>query len=131
VSVANPADFSNPLCEAPLDGRALSTSGVREQHFERDGRTYSHLIDPTAHGLETAAPLRQVLQVTVLAPTSMLADALSTAMFLLGHDRGGIALEQFSGCSALWIYFDPTGIKCQDHNWPVHGFLPWKEGNHG
>lgn len=131
VNVANPADSSVPLCDVPLSGLALSTSGVREQHFERDGRTYSHLIDPTAHGLETAAPLRQALQVTVLAPTSMLADALSTAMFLLGHDRGGIALEQFPNCSALWVYSDPAGIKCQDHNWPVHGFLPWKEGNHG
>jgi thiamine biosynthesis lipoprotein len=131
VSVANPVDSSRPLCEAQLGGRALSTSGVREQSFVRNGRIYSHLIDPTAHGVETGAPARQVLQATVLAPSSLLADALSTAMFLLGHEKGSAALEQFQGCSALWAYSDPEGIACQDHNGPKHGFLPWKEGNHG
>jgi thiamine biosynthesis lipoprotein len=118
VSIANPTDSSLPLCEVELGNRALSTSGVKEQSLVRDGRIYSHLIDPTTHGLETNAPERQVLQVTVLAPTSLLADALSTAMFLLGHEKGSVVLAQFTGCSALWVYSDSEGIACSAHNWP-------------
>jgi len=122
VSIANPLDASATLCEAELGNRALSTSGVMEQSFVQDGRIYCHLIDPTALGAETSAPVRQVLQVTVLAPSSMLADALSTAMFLLGCERGRIALAQFPDCSAFWVYSGAEGIQCAAHQWPRDNF---------
>jgi thiamine biosynthesis lipoprotein len=122
VSIANPVDRAQPLCEVQIGNRALSTSGVMEQSFVHDGRIYSHLIDPTASGVVRNATGQQVLQVTVLAPTSTLADALSTAMFILGHKQGSVALEQFSDCSALWVYSTASGIACQAYQWPGHDF---------
>jgi thiamine biosynthesis lipoprotein len=122
VSIANPLDASAILCKAELGNRALSTSGVMEQSFVQDGRIYCHLIDPTIPGAETSAPARQVLQVTVLAPSSMLADALSTAMFILGSERGRIALAQFPGCSAFWVFSGAEGIQCAAHQWPQDNF---------
>ncbi len=119
VSIANPSDASRPLCELPLGGLALSTSGVKEQSFERDGHIYSHLIDPTAQGLEPGNPARQLVQATVLAPASTLADALSTAMFLLGHEKGCAALAGFPGCGALWVYNNAGSIQWLAHNWPA------------
>ncbi|MGA3160697.1 MAG: FAD:protein FMN transferase [Terracidiphilus sp.] len=122
VSIANPLDASATLCQVELGNRALSTSGIMEQSFVQDGRIYCHLIDPTAPGAAASAPARQMLQVTVMAPSSMLADALSTAMFILGCERGRIALEQFPDCSAFWIYSGAEGIQCAAHQWPRDNF---------
>ena len=118
VGIANPGDSSAQLCEVFLGGRALSTSGVKEQSFEQDGRIYSHLIDPTIQGPPSIDPERQVVQATVLAPASTLSDALSTAMFLLGHEKGSAALAEFPGCAALWVYADASGIRCLAYDWP-------------
>jgi thiamine biosynthesis lipoprotein len=133
VAIPNPADSLRTLCEVQLGIRALSTSGVKEQHFIQDGRLYSHLIDPTAHlRSEDAAentPKLRILQVTVLAPTSILADALSTAMFLLGASRGSAILPHFDGCSALWIYSDVNGISWLAHKWPENTLFRNSKGN--
>lgn len=124
VVIASPADPNHPLCEVQLGNRALSTSGVKEQHFIQDGQLYSHLIDPTTNrpGKNPAEDVtrHQMLQTTVLAPTSILADALSTAMFLLGVRRGSAILSQFDDCSALWIDSDTSGVTSLTHNWPEY-----------
>lgn len=128
VGIANPLDRALTICEVELGQRALSTSGVREKSFAHEGRIYSHLVDPrTADSRDampgTGATAGQVLQVTVLAPSSMLADALSTAMFVLGHEHGSAALAKFADCSALWIYSSVDGIQCMGHGWPEDDFL--------
>lgn len=118
MNITRGMDSTIVLPEAQLGNRALSTSGVMEQSFVQEGRIYSHLIDPTAHGVQTDRPVRQMLQATVLATNSTLADALSTAMFLLGHERGPAVLSQFVDCSALWVYDDGKNIVYQTHAWP-------------
>jgi thiamine biosynthesis lipoprotein len=126
VGIANPLDRGLTICEVELGQRALSTSGVREKSFVHDGRVYSHLLDPRTSDAGEAMPgtgAGQVLQVTVLAPSSMLADALSTAMFVLGHEHGSAALAQFADCSALWIHSEADGIRCFGHGWPGDDFL--------
>ena len=120
VSVASPMDRGVTICEVELGARALSTSGVSEQSFVQGGRRYSHLIDPRDPAPGTYETARQALQVTVLAPSSVLADALATAMLVLGHEHGSAALAHFTDCSALWIYSDADGILCMDHHWPGH-----------
>lgn len=69
---------------ARLDGKALATSGDYRIFFERDGEHYSHIIDPrngrpVSHGLAS---------VTVIAESTMRADALSTALMVLGPEAG-------------------------------------------
>jgi thiamine biosynthesis lipoprotein ApbE len=61
----------------------------------------------------------------------MLADALSTAMFVLGHEHGSAALSQFPDCSALWVYSDADGIQCMGHHWPGHDLVSLATENHG
>ena len=59
-------------------------SGDYRNYFERDGRRYSHTIDPT-----TGAPIEHRLAaVTVLHPSTLEADGLSTALMVLGPDKG-------------------------------------------
>ena len=65
---------------------AIATSGDQFQFVEINGKRYSHLIDP-----RTATPLTDHSMVTVIAPTAMQADALASAVSILGP-REGIAL---------------------------------------
>jgi len=113
VSVPHPADRRRAVSEIELGDRALSTSGTREQSFEAGGKSYSHLIDP-----RNASATVAWQQVTVLAPTSTLADALSSAMHVLGPDEGSTVLAQMDACAALWVREADDGTECRDYRWP-------------
>jgi len=58
--------------------RALGTSADTQNFFIKDGKRYSHLINP-----KTGFPARDKILVTVTAPTAVAADLLSTAFFIL------------------------------------------------
>lgn len=63
-----------------LDGVGVSTSGDYRNYFQQDGRRYSHTLD--AH---TGAPITHQLEsVTVLHPSELMADGLSTLLLILG-----------------------------------------------
>jgi len=81
-----------------LSEGAVSTSGDYDRFFEVDGVRYNHLIDP-----RTGWPVPGLNAVTVVAPTATAADALSTAVFVLGAEAGLSMLEQCSGVYGLVI----------------------------
>ncbi len=67
-----------------LSDHGLASSGDYRNFFERDGKRYSHVIDPV-----TGRPIaHKTTSATVMAENSMLADAWSTAMLILGRERG-------------------------------------------
>lgn len=67
-----------------LDGYAVSTSGDYRNYFERDGKRYSHTLDP-----QTGAPIEHNLAaVTVVDPSTLRADGLSTVLMVMGPERG-------------------------------------------
>jgi FAD:protein FMN transferase len=79
VAIKHPWDTNRRLGTIYLDHAALGTSAATFQHFEYNGRTLGHLLDP-----RTGWPAEGVQQVSVIAPTAAEADALSTAFFVLG-----------------------------------------------
>lgn len=76
-------------CEVPetrvaLAGHAIATSGDERRYFEASGRRYAHTLDP-----RTCAPVTHgLVSVTVLAGDCMTADALATALTVLGPGKG-------------------------------------------
>lgn len=67
-----------------LDGDAIATSGNYRIFFEYDSARYSHIIDP-----RSGEPVdHELASVTVISPSTMQADAWSTALMVLGPDAG-------------------------------------------
>lgn len=84
-----------------LDRGAIATSGNYRIFFNSGGLRYSHIIDP-----RSGAPVEHDLaSVTVVAPTTMQADALSTALMVLGPEAG-YRLAKRENLAALFIVKD-------------------------
>jgi thiamine biosynthesis lipoprotein len=66
-----------------LANRAISTSGDTEQFLEYAGRRYSHVVDP-----RTGLGLTERLAATVIARDGITSDSLSTALTVLGEEKG-------------------------------------------
>ncbi|RON39962.1 FAD:protein FMN transferase [Pseudomonas brassicacearum] len=67
-----------------VDGYGVSTSGDYRNYFEQDGRRYSHTFDA-----RTGAPVLHTLaSVTVIHPSALMADGLSTLLLILGPEKG-------------------------------------------
>ncbi len=92
-----PGDRAAPgLAVIETTDRAVATSGNYEQFFAFEDRRYSHIVDPRT-GLPVANDL---VGVTVLAPTCLQADALATALSVLGMDAGRKLLDLFPDVEA-------------------------------
>jgi thiamine biosynthesis lipoprotein len=128
-----PVGLRNPLFPdrrwgmVRLCDRSMSTTGSGVQSFRVEGRRYGHVLDP-----RNGWPVEGMLSCTVLAPTAALADALSTAFFVLGvenasqycHNRreitaivipaptSGARLEPIvlGPTDGLWLQFDDGAI---------------------
>ncbi len=87
-----------------LHSGAMATSGDYRNFFEQDGRRYSHTIDPrTGHPVT-----HRLASVTVLAPRTARADALTTAFLVLGP-QAGFDLAESLRTPALFIVRTPEG----------------------
>lgn len=100
VVLRNP--FGGFAGEFALGGRACSTSATLGQRLRVGGRVLGHIIDP-----RTGHPLRRAAQVTVLARSAAVAEAVSTALLVLGrHAVDGIAARM--AVDVCWI--DRDGV---------------------
>jgi len=100
VGILDPRDPAATIGEIRLASGSVATSGDYEQFFELGGVRYSHIMDPAL-----GRPARGTLQVTVVAPTGLQADALSTALFVQGPERGRQLLAEplGRGTTAVWV----------------------------
>jgi thiamine biosynthesis lipoprotein len=84
-----------------LRDRSLATSGDYRNFFVEEGKRYSHTIDP-----RTGRPVtHELASVTVVAESCMRADALATALMVLGPDEGAAFCEE-KGLAALFLIRD-------------------------
>ena len=103
IAVTDPQDPSQSVGVLTLDGGyCVSTSGDYERYVEVDGVRYHHILDP-----RTGFPARSdVAGVTIVTKDGFLSDALSTACFVLGQEKGQKLLEKYD---AEGLFIDHEG----------------------
>jgi thiamine biosynthesis lipoprotein len=85
------------------DPVSISTSGDYERFFMAGGRRYHHILDP-----KTGFPAGGCVSVTILTESAMVADAYSTAVFVLGPAEGMKLIERLPGLEGM-ILFEKDG----------------------
>ena len=101
VGVQDPDGGDNYLHTLYLTEGSMVTSGDYQRAYMVDGEMYHHIIDP-----DTLYPGKLWRAVTVVCPDSGLADALSTALFLLPIEEGQRLLDE---CESVAMWVDADG----------------------
>lgn len=89
------------LGEAYVNSGAVSTSGDYERFFEKAGVRYHHILDP-----KTGFPARRSMSVTIVSKDPTLADALSTAVFVMGPVNGMALIERLDNVEGILVDAD-------------------------
>jgi thiamine biosynthesis lipoprotein len=100
VGIRDPraANPDKVVISLPLSDVALSTSGDYERYFLDGKRRVHHILDP-----KTGRSASAVRSVSILAPRGIDSDALSTAVFVLGVERGMALVNRVEGVDAIVI----------------------------
>lgn len=98
IGIQDPRIPRGIVAVASVKDKFIVTSGDYERFIEKDGTRYHHILDPT-----TGYSARGLQSVTVIAPSGVAADALSTAVFVLGAEKGLKLIESTPDVEALII----------------------------
>jgi thiamine biosynthesis lipoprotein len=103
VGIRHPREENNLIGLVSVADKAVVTSGDYQRYFiGSDGKRYHHILDPaTGYPAESG-----LVSVTIVADSSMTADALSTILFVVGMEKGLTLLRQLSGVEAVLIDID-------------------------
>ncbi len=104
IGLRNPLLPDRPYLTLLLKDAAISTSGTAVQWFRVGEKRYGHILDP-----RTGWPVDTMLSVSVVAPDAALADALSTAFFVLGVEKALAACDNFMNTGAILFPYPTDG----------------------
>lgn len=121
VGINRPEELGNPeelYSIIALDDKGMATSGNYRNFYEVDGLKISHTIDP-----KTGRPVRHgLLSATVLADDCMTADAIATALMVMGTDKSIELQKQLKTFEIFLIYNDESG---QLNSFASEGLKPY------
>ena len=102
VGVQNPdVTQTGTLDILDVHDKTVVTSGDYWRYYTVDGQRYHHIIDP-----ETLMPSKKMVSVTILCESSILADFLSTALFVLSYEDGRAVADSLDGVEVMWVLPD-------------------------
>jgi thiamine biosynthesis lipoprotein len=114
VRISRPGHPRYTLAMVSLRDTSVSTSGSYEKFFRLNGHVYCHIMDP-----RIGKPVEGMLQTTVIAPSAMDSDALSTSTFVLGPFRAKPLLRTMAGTAALWVEGQAAAPRVVTWRWPT------------
>ena len=100
IAVQNPRGSDNAATASIASGYVV-TSGDYQRYYTVNGVRYNHIIDP-----DTLMSADKHASVTVISSDGALADALSTALFIMDTDEGRALIDSIDDAEALWIAKD-------------------------
>jgi len=105
VGIQDPAESRGSyIGTVQVKDDSVVTSGVYERFFTSGGTTYHHLFSP-----QNGYPARNdLLSVTIITGVSAAADALSTAVFVMGYEKGRALAESMDGVEAIFVFQDQS-----------------------
>ena len=103
VGIKDPQHPDELLAVVSMDGGGVTTSGDYERFYEIQGRRYCHIFDP-----RTGQPIAGMASVTLFASTGIAADALATAVLVMGPTAGVRFVEQLQELQAVIVYEVPS-----------------------
>ena len=98
VAVVAPDDPSREVARVEVRDASVATSGQYERFVMIDGQRYGHILDP-----RSGRPVSRRGSVTVVASSAWLADALATAVFVLGVDEGRQLVNGYPGVRCVFV----------------------------
>lgn len=98
IGLQHPRHPEKMIASFTLRDKAVATSGDYQKYFIKDDTRYHHLLDP-ANG----RPARGMISCTLIAENVMDADALATAVFVLGPDKGMALIDSLDGVEGMMV----------------------------
>jgi len=119
VGVQHPRDSQKMIARLSIPDRAVVTSGDYERFFMADGERYHHILNPL-----TGYPAKMTVSVTIISPTAFIADALSTAAFVMNPNDAIALVKKFPNTDAIILFYDFDGDL---HNYQTANIQQWSE----
>lgn len=119
IGIQHPRDHDKIMASSEIMGdMAMATSGDYERFFMVDGEREHHILDP-----QTARPSRSgLISVSIQTKKAMTADMLSTAVFVMGMEKGRRFIEKMEGVEGMLVMEN-------GERWKSPGFQgQWLEG---
>ena len=101
IGIRDPQRPNRIFAIVDMEDEAAATSGGYEKFRAIGNRRVPHLLDP-----RTGKPAQEIISATLFAPTTMEADALATATYILGVKAGLELVGQRPGVEGVWISVD-------------------------
>ena len=116
VGIVNPFSPGEVYLTIDAQDTNIITSGAYQRYFEYDGQIYHHILSP-----KTGYPAESdIASATVISKDGTLADALSTAIFVLGSKKGIDIATEF-GVDVVLIKKDGSVIATDKVNYKLNG----------
>lgn len=101
INIANPDEIQNKIGKFNLLDNSVVTSGNYAKYIEFNNKRYSHIINP-----KTGWPVSGLKSVTIFCKNAELADAIATAVFVMGKELGLSMINKLKGIDCLLITND-------------------------
>jgi len=101
VGIQHPRDSESLITSLNIPDMAVVTSGDYERFFMAGGKRYHHILNPL-----TGYPTDMTVSVTIISPSALLADALSTAAFVMNPNDAMALIRSYPETEAIIYFYD-------------------------